>query len=116
MIREGQVRKEEGKLTSPSSTLGTFCPRFWGAGTTTLHSEGLTDPDTNLERGHYCPIIPCAIPSIHPKIPSSAARKTPVLSSKCETESDRALKARVSSSGTLIRDTAESRCDQSQLG
>lgn len=30
------------------------------------------------ESGHYCPIILYAAPSIHPKIPSRAARKTPV--------------------------------------
>ena len=103
MIGEGQARKEEGALTSPSPPLRTFRPRFWGASTTTPHSDSLTDPNPNRERGHHCPIIPCAVPSIHPKIPSRKDRKTPVPRSKCGTESDQALKARVSSSGTLIR-------------
>lgn len=43
MFGEGQVRKEEGTLTSPSPILGPFCPGFWGAGAATPHSDSFRE-------------------------------------------------------------------------
>lgn len=64
----------------------------------------------HLESRHYCPIRLCAAPSIRPKIPSRAARKTPVPSA-----GQNAYKARLSFSAALIRGTSESPDDQSRL-